>query len=111
MTVDGSDVHRYAYDRKYQLTDANYPGGPEVDYVYDLLGNREQVVDGGSTAYTTNSLNQYTQVGANSDINSDLGGFFDSPTVPYFQNELPPIYLSVWKHIGLVRRCGESCEE
>ena len=62
MTVDNSDVHQYGYDELYQLTDANYPDSTEVDYNYDALGNRTSVVNGGTTNYSSNKLNQYDYV-------------------------------------------------
>ena len=54
----------YEYDNLGQLTAWTDPNDRRVDYVYDALGNRitetdESVV----TAYTTNKMNQYTQVG------------------------------------------------
>ena len=39
--------------------------GHVVEYVYDDDGNRGEVVnDGAATGYTTNEMNQYTDVGA-----------------------------------------------
>ncbi|HUE69399.1 MAG TPA: RHS repeat-associated core domain-containing protein, partial [Pirellulaceae bacterium] len=54
----------YGYDALGQLTRVAHPDGRVVVYDYDEAGNRRQVVDGGvATPYTTNALNQYTQVG------------------------------------------------
>jgi RHS repeat-associated protein len=78
-TVDGT--HTYAYDDTYQLTGADYPEGylfPDITFDYDEVGNRELVTDGGTTSYTPNDLNQYTDVGgtafvheANGNLTSD----------------------------------------
>jgi RHS repeat-associated protein len=62
MTPTGTTTHDY--DANGQLTGVTYPGGRRVTYAYDAVGNRVAVTDNGKpTAYTTNSLNQYMQVG------------------------------------------------
>ena len=54
----------YEYDDLEQLTAFTDPTGHHVEYVYDAVGNRLQVIeDGVATDYTVNELNQYTQVG------------------------------------------------
>ena len=54
----------YGYDLTGQLADVTHSDGHHVTYEYDLAGNRITVTnDGMPTAYTTNELNQYTQVG------------------------------------------------
>ncbi len=54
----------YGYDALGQLVSVRHPDGHVVVYDYDEAGNRRQVIDDGtSTEYTTNNLNQYTQVG------------------------------------------------
>ena len=64
-TADGTTT--YDYDANGQLTRAELPGGRVIVYEYDAEGNRTAVTDGGvRTAYTTNNLNQYTQVGDDS---------------------------------------------
>ena len=61
-TLDGTFA--YGYDALGQLTSVTYPDGRVVVYDYDEAGNRRQVIDDGvATPYTTNDLNQYTQVG------------------------------------------------
>ena len=60
----------YEYDEIGQLThavldstDAQIPD-QDLTYVYDALGNRiRTIVNGETTEYTTNNMNQYTQVG------------------------------------------------
>jgi|GEM_PF-3369385 len=55
---------QYGYDALGQLTRVKHPDGHVVEYQYDPAGNRTVVTDNGtSTAYTTNNMNQYTQVG------------------------------------------------
>lgn len=75
MKVDGTSDHRYKYDKLYQLIDVNYPAEPNVYYYYDKLGNRTSVVNGGTTQYIANRLNQYTRVGVTNyiyDVNGNL---------------------------------------
>ncbi len=61
-TLDGT--YSYDYDPLDQLTDVTYPDGRIVEYVYDAVGNRIAVIDDAvATSYTTNNINQYTNVG------------------------------------------------
>jgi RHS repeat-associated protein len=61
-TLDGT--YFYGYDLLGQLTSVTYPDGHIVNYTYDVVGNRIEIVDDGvATAYTTNNINQYTYVG------------------------------------------------
>ena len=65
---DGTTVtdstQTYGYDPLGQLTSVGYSDGRAVQYNYDAAGNRIHVIDNGvETDYTTNNLNQYTQVG------------------------------------------------
>ena len=78
----------YQYDETYQLTGVKYwVSNPEdgydlavattreVTYGYDPLGNRLRVVDEAlMTDYYVNNLNQYTQVGANTDFTYNTNG-------------------------------------
>ncbi len=53
----------YAYDATGQLVRVTPPSGPSVNYQYDAVGNRLTVTDTQTSAvYTTNTMNQYTQV-------------------------------------------------
>jgi len=63
MKIDDANAHVYVYDCLYQLTNVDYNDGSETDYYYDSLGNRTSVVNGGTTIYDSNCLNQYTSVG------------------------------------------------
>ena len=71
-TLDGAWT--YQYDPVGQLTHAVFTSSnpsavPDEDlsYVYDPAGNRvETVINGVTTQYVTNDLNQYTQVGSTS---------------------------------------------
>jgi RHS repeat-associated protein len=54
----------YTYDLLGQLISVIYPDNHVVEYVYDAVGNRIKVIDNGtSTIYSTNEMNQYTNVG------------------------------------------------
>ncbi len=78
----------YKYDETYQLVGVKYGvSNPEdgydlavattreVTYGYDALGNRLRVTDEATmTDYYANNLNQYTQVGANTDFTYDTNG-------------------------------------
>lgn len=62
-TLEGT--HTYGYDPLGQLVKVNYPARRIVEYIYDSVGNRLEVIDDGvSTPYTTNNMNQYTRVGS-----------------------------------------------
>ena len=72
----GTDESTYAYDRIYQIKTADYPADyafPDTAFNYDSVGNRATVTGGATTNYTSNNLNQYTQVGANN-LTYDLNG-------------------------------------
>jgi RHS repeat-associated protein len=67
-TPDGT--WSYTYDATGQLTEANFVStntqipNQSLSYVYDAAGNRTQtVINGVTTNYTINNLNQYTTVG------------------------------------------------
>ena len=73
-TLEG--VHDYTYDDTYQLTGVVYPDSRTVNYLFDEVGNRNSVTDNGAaTNYTTNQLDQYSQVGTEAlgyDMNGNL---------------------------------------
>lgn len=86
QTQDGTWT--YGYDAIGQLTSADFVSiNPGIDdkslvYEYDASGNRTRVVeDGVETLYTSNSLNQYTQVGDET-FNYDADGNMTSRTGP-----------------------------
>jgi RHS repeat-associated protein len=57
-------TYSYEYDSTGQLTKVTYPDGHNESYSYDAAGNRIAVIDDGNkTNYTTNNMNQYTEVG------------------------------------------------
>ena len=68
----------YSYDKIYEVTGADYPSFyafSDMTYQYDSCWNRESTVNGGTTNYVTNSLNQYSSVGGTSysyDLNGNL---------------------------------------
>jgi RHS repeat-associated protein len=53
----------YQYDPLYRLTGATYSGGPEYQYTYDAVGNR-QIMDSpqGEVSYTYDAANRLTSV-------------------------------------------------
>jgi RHS repeat-associated protein len=54
----------YTYDLLGQLTSVTYPDNHVVEYYYDSVGNRIKVIDNGTVInYSTNEMNQYTNVG------------------------------------------------
>jgi RHS repeat-associated protein len=62
ITLDGT--FSYGYDALGQLIRVEHPDGRIAVYDYDAAGNRTRVIDNGvETAYATNDLNQYTEVG------------------------------------------------
>jgi len=71
-TLEGT--HKYTYDDIYQLTAVEYPDSNRVEYSFDPVGNRISVSENGIvTNYTTNQLDQYTQVGSET-LEYDLNG-------------------------------------
>jgi RHS repeat-associated protein len=78
----------YTYDNIGQLThatlnsiDKNIPN-QDLTYLYDALGNRIRTIQNGvATEYSTNSMNQYTQVG-NTTYAFDLDGNLVQETTP-----------------------------
>ena len=57
-------IWTYDYDDSGQLIGWTAPDGRRVDYTYDALGNRLNVLDNDiNTAYLVNERNQYSQVG------------------------------------------------
>lgn len=93
-TIDSTDVHDYTYDNIYQLTNVAYPDTNSVIYNYDALGNRISVVNGGTTSYTSNNLNQYTSVsgvGFTYDDNGNLTGDGINSYVYDSQNRLTEV--------------------
>jgi RHS repeat-associated protein len=73
-------VWDYSYDATGQLVAAAFTSdNPEVpsktiEYVYDKVGNRiQEIVNGSSTAYDINNMNQYSQAGVFS-YSYDLDG-------------------------------------
>ena len=71
--LDDEPAHIYDYDVLYQLIFVDYNDGNEVAYYYDVVANRIKVVNGGTTNYSSNSLNQYTAV-AGVNYSYDLNG-------------------------------------
>ena len=75
-TPDG--IHTYTYDNSYQIKNVDYPAGfsfTDTAFNYDATSNRTSTVNSGTTTYTSNNLNQYTQVDSNSyshDLNGNL---------------------------------------
>jgi len=68
----------YSYDNIYQVTGVDYPAFyafSDMAYQYDSCWNRESTINGGTTNYLTNNLNQYSSVGGTSytyDLNGNL---------------------------------------
>jgi RHS repeat-associated protein len=97
-TLDG--VWTYQYDPNGRLTDALFSSSntsvvpdQHLQYVYDLAGNRtETIINGVTTTYVTNSMNQYTQIGSANltyDADGNLIAQTDGPgTTTYTYNEL-----------------------
>ena len=84
-TLDG--VWNYTYDGIGQLThavfmsnDSTLVPNQDLEYVYDAVGNRiRTIINGVTTAYTSNHLNQYTQIGT-ATYAYDLDGNLSSRT-------------------------------
>ncbi len=79
-TAEGTRT--YTYDALGQLIGVAYPDGGAVSYTYDPAGNRVIVSDRGvPIGYSTNAMNQYTQVGTavyTYDLDGNLSSKSDS---------------------------------
>lgn len=70
--TNSDGVWDYSYDATGQLTHAVFASNNtrvlpnrDLQYTYDAAGNRTQtIIDGVTTTYTVNDLNEYTQVGS-----------------------------------------------
>ena len=86
-TIEGK--YQYSYDTIGQLVKVTYPDGQVTQYSYDAAGNRVSVVNsGGTTSYTTNAMNQYTQAGPVSysyDANGNLISSMENGKTTTFQ--------------------------
>ncbi len=77
-TLEG--IYSYQYDKIGQLTKVTDPDGRYESYSYDAAGNRNLVDNNGiTTTYTTNNMNQYTNVG-NVSYSYDANGNMISKT-------------------------------
>jgi len=82
--------HYYSYDNIYQLTQAVYPQNYPFDnmtYNYDAVGNRDSTVNGGTTTYTHNELNECTSVGGIT-FTDDLRGNLTSDGAHSYEYDL-----------------------
>jgi len=92
--VTPQGTHSYTYDDVYQLKTVNYPGGssfPDTTYNYDPASNRTSVMNGSTTTYIPNNLNQYTSVGGVSYDYDDNGSLTSDGTLTYvydYENRL-----------------------
>jgi len=120
MTVDDTDEHSYDYDVLYQLIDVNYPDNETVTYRYDKLGNRTSVVNGGTTSYLRNRLNQYTSVSGVNYSYDDNGNLADDGTYKYYydcENRLTDVNdqsddrVASYKYDYLGRRVKKTIHE
>ena len=76
-TFDGTTT--YGYDAVGRLISVVLPNNRTITYQYDAAGNRVSVADNGMvTSYTTNDLNQYTQVGGKSNSYDADGNLLDA---------------------------------
>ena len=89
-----SGRHNYAYDNLYQLKSADYPAGyfaQDQTFNYDYLGNRTTTTSGSTTNYSSNNLNQYTNVGTNNYTYDATGNLTSDGTFTYaydYENRL-----------------------
>ncbi len=87
-------THNYTYDNIHQLKAVDYPTGfsfPDMAFNYDDVGNRSSTVNGGTTSYTPNSLNQYTQAGSTNYVYDNNGNLTSDGTKTYtydYENRL-----------------------
>src|SRR5262249_37581473 len=92
-TLDG--VWTYTYDAAGQLTRAiftsNNPAIPsqDLDYNYDPNGNlMSTLINGQTTVYTTNSVNEYTSIGGVAQHYDANGNLLDDGSQTYTYDQL-----------------------
>jgi RHS repeat-associated protein len=78
------NIKVYDYDELYQLIYVDYNDGNSTDYYYDKLGNRTSVDAGTPVSYSSNILNQYTSVGADSYTYDDNGNLANDGSYLYY---------------------------
>jgi len=120
----------YTYDNIYQLTNVKYnvvdpiaesqnPGSSSFDsqmaYNFDSLGNRISTVNTGTTSYTSNNMNQYTDVGGTNYSYDDNGNLISDGTNSYqydYENRLNQVTTSTdtitYKYDGFGRRIEKN---
>ncbi|MGO9917226.1 MAG: Ig-like domain repeat protein, partial [Isosphaeraceae bacterium] len=92
-TLDGSWTYTYDVDGQlihavFASTNPNVPS-QDLAYNYDAMGNRiTTVINGVSTAYTTNNMNQYTSVGGVADTYDADGNLTSDGTNTYRYDSL-----------------------
>lgn len=83
MTRENNQTDRYLYDATNQLTGVDYGSMRAEAFTYDALGNRIEHTDASvnqasiAENYTTNNLNQYTQVADTSLLYDPNGNLID----------------------------------
>ncbi|MFA4842824.1 MAG: RHS repeat-associated core domain-containing protein [Candidatus Omnitrophota bacterium] len=93
-------THNYTYDNIYQLKTVDYPVASsftDTTFNYDSTGNRTSTVNGGTTNYTSNSLNQYTQVKATSYTYDNNGNLTSDGANTYtydYENRLTNVVIA-----------------
>jgi RHS repeat-associated protein len=87
MKVADANAHVYEYDNLYRLifVDYNDVNTTATSYGYDMLGNRTDVNESGTTTdYNSNILNQYTSVGGTSFSYDDNGNLINDGLYKYY---------------------------
>ncbi len=112
------DTHTYGYDKLYQLTSVDYPTSfafADTTFTYDALGNRTQVLAGGTTAYAANSLNQYTTAGAtaftydpNGNLTSDSTNTYTYDSENRLTKAVTPFGTTTYTYDPLGRRLSKT---
>ena len=80
----------YLYDNLYRLTRVTYPGGEQVTYAYDPMGNRTSLVStvGGTTSYAYDAADRLLTAGATSFAWDDNGRMTGKGTAVYTYDPL-----------------------
>jgi RHS repeat-associated protein len=111
-------THLYNYDSLYQLTGVTYPAQypfSDMLYNYDAAGNRISTQDGGTTDYTADNMNRYTNIGttqytfdANGNLSSDGTNTYEYDDEDKLIRVITPVGIVTYAYDAYGRRIAKN---